>query len=113
MANDINKYCKTASKLAIRVACEQRISATTKVFYPSSFSIDGHEFTDLQIRVPPHFKSSDIILGLLNLKQLRVAIHPSLRTFTMVDFTINCNRESRRISCIIVYSYKIDQIIVM
>ena len=46
MANGFYKDCKTAPKLAIRVASEQRIS-TTKVFCPSVFSIDGHEFTDL------------------------------------------------------------------
>jgi hypothetical protein len=93
------------------VASEQRIS-TTKVFCPSVFIIDGHEFTDLQFRVLPHFKRSEIILVLPSLKQLNVVIHPSLNTFTMGDFTINCNRESRRISCMIVYSDKMDQIIV-
>ena len=46
---------KTAPKLAISVASEQRIS-TTKVFCPSIFTIDGHEFTDLQFRVLSHFK---------------------------------------------------------
>ena len=39
-------------------------------------------------------------------------IHPSLNPFTMGDFTINCNRESRRICCMIVDSDKMDQIIV-
>ena len=56
------KKCKTAPKLAKRVASEQRIS-TTKVFCPSLVTIDGHEFTDLQFRVLPRFKSSDIILN--------------------------------------------------
>jgi hypothetical protein len=51
-------------------------------------------------------------LGLPALKQLNVVIHPSLNTFTMGDFTINCNRESRRISFMIVDYDKIDQIIV-
>ena len=82
------------------------------MFCPSVFTIDGHEFTDLQFRVLPHFKSSDIILGLTNLKQLNVVIHPSLNIFTMRDFTINCNRELRRISCMSVDSDKIDKIIV-
>ena len=72
-------YCKTAPKLAIRVTSEQRIS-TTKVFCPSDFTIDGHEFTDLKFRVLPHYKSSYIILGLPALKQLNVVIHPSLNT---------------------------------
>ena len=40
MANVFYKDCKTAPKLAIRVASEQRIS-TTKVFCPSVFTIDG------------------------------------------------------------------------
>ena len=61
MANGFYKDCKTAPKLATRGASEQRIS-TTKVFCPSVFTIDGHEFTALQFRVLPHFKSSDIIL---------------------------------------------------
>ncbi len=69
-------------------------------------SIDGHDFTNLQFRVLPHFKSSDIILGLPALKQLNVVIHPSLNIFTMGDLTINCNREPRRISCMIVDSDK-------
>jgi len=54
MANSFYKYCKTAPKLAIRVVSEQRIS-TTKVFCSSVFTIDGHEITDLQFRVLPHF----------------------------------------------------------
>ena len=77
-----------------------------------NFTIDGHGFTDLQFRVLSRFKSSDIILGLPALKQLNVVIHPRLNTFTMGDFTINCNRESRRMSCMIVNSHEMDQIIV-
>ncbi len=112
MANGFYKDCKTAPKLALRVASEQRIS-TTKIFCPLVFTIDGHEFTDLQFRVLPHFKSSGIILGLPALKQWNVGIiHHSLNTFTMGDFTINCNRESRRISCMIVDSDKMEQIFV-
>ncbi len=61
MANGFCKDCNTAPKLAIRVASEQRIS-TTKVFCPSIFTINGHEFTGLQFRDLPHLKSSDIIL---------------------------------------------------
>jgi hypothetical protein len=71
ITNGFYKDYKTSPKLAIRVASEQRIS-TTKVFCPSVFIIDGHEFTDLQFRVLPHFKSSDSILGLPTLKQLNV-----------------------------------------
>ena len=41
-----------------------------------------------------------------------MVIHPSLNTFTMGDFKINCNRETRRISCMIVDSDKMDQTIV-
>jgi hypothetical protein len=82
------------------------------VFCPSIFTIDKHEISDSQFRVLPHFKSSDIILGLPALKRLGVVIHPILNTFNIGDFTINCNRESRRISCIIVDSYKRDKIIV-
>ena len=82
------------------------------MFCPSVFTVDGHEFIDLQFRILPHFKSSDIILGLPALKHLGVIIHPSLNNFTMGDFTINCNRELRRISCMIVDSDKMDQIIV-
>ena len=80
------------------------------MFCPSVFTIDGHEFTDLQCRVLSHFKSSDIILGFPALKQLNVVIHPSLNTFTMGDFTINRNRESRRISCMVVDFDNMDQI---
>ena len=66
----------------------------------------------MRIRVLPHFKSSDIILGLLASKQLNVVIHPSLNIFTMGDLTTNCNRKSRRISCMIVEYDTMDQIIV-
>ena len=111
MANNFYEDCKIAHKLAIRVVSEQRIY-TTKVFCPSIFTIDGYEFTDLQFRVLTHFKSSDIILGLPALKRLVVVIHPSLNTFTMGDFTINYNRESCSISCMIVNSDKMDKIIV-
>ena len=108
MATGFYKYCKTAPKLVTIVASEQRIS-TTKVFCPLVFTIDGHEFTYLQFIVLLRFKSSDNILGLPALKQLNVVIHPSLNTFTLGDFTINCNRESRRISCRVVDSNKMDQ----
>ena len=108
VANGFYKDCKTALKLTIRSASEQRIS-TTKMFCPSVFTIYGHEFPDLQFRVLSHFKSPDIILGLLALKQLNVGINPSLNIFTIDDFTINCNRETRRIICMIVNSDKMDQ----
>jgi hypothetical protein len=62
MANGFYKDYKTTSKMAITIASEQRV-CTTLVFCPLVFTIDGHKFTDLQFRVPPHFKSSNIILG--------------------------------------------------
>jgi hypothetical protein len=96
MANDFYEYCKTAFKMAIRVASEQRIS-TNKLFRLSVFTINEHEFNGLQFRVLPHFKSSDIIFGLPALSQLDVVIHPSINAFSMGNFTINCNRDSRRI----------------
>ena len=105
------KDCKTPPSLAITRASEQRIS-TTKVYCPCVFAIDGHEFTDLQFRVLPKSKSSNIILGLPALKQLGEVIHLRLNIFTMRDFTKNCNCESRRISCMIVDSDKMNQIIV-
>ena len=92
------------------MASEKRIS-TTKVFRPTIFTIDGHEFTDLQFRVLPHFKGSDSILGLPALKKLEVVIHPNLNSFTMGDYTIQCNRESRRISCLIVDTDKMNKLI--
>ena len=92
VTNGFYKYCKTVPKLSIRVASEQRIS-TTEVFCPTFFTIDGHEFTDLQFRVLPHFKGSDVILGLQALKKIEVAIHPILNSFPMGDYTVHCNRE--------------------
>ena len=104
IANSFYTDCKTdPNQLAIRVPGEQPIS-TTKVFCPSVNAIDGHEFTALQFRVLPRFKSSDIILGLPTLKQLGMIIHHSLNAFTMGNFTISCNRESHRISCVILDS---------
>jgi hypothetical protein len=111
ISNGFYKGCKTVPKLSIRVASEQRIS-TTKLFCPTTFTIDGHDFTDLQFRVLPHFKGSDIILGLPALKKLEVSIRPNLNSFTMGDYTIQCNRESRKISCLIVDNNKMNQIIV-
>ncbi len=110
MANGFYKECKTAPKLAIRVASEQHISMT-KVICPTVFTIDGHEFSDLQFGVLPHFKGSDIILGLPTLKKLNDVVHPSLNSFTLVDPTIQCDCESRRISCLIVDTDKMNQII--
>jgi hypothetical protein len=101
VTNGLYKDCKTVPKQSIRVGSEQRIS-TTKLFCPTGFTIDGHVFTDLQFRVLSHFKGSDIILGLRALKKLEVAVHSNLISFTMGDFTVQCNRESRRISCLIV-----------
>ena len=90
---------------------EQRIS-NTKVFCPSVLTIDEHAITNLQFNVVLHFKSSHVILGFLALKQLGIVIHPSLNTFHMGNCMINCNRESRRISCMIVDSDKMNKIIV-
>ncbi len=45
------------------------------------------------------------------MKRLNVVIHPSLNSFTLGDFTIQCDRESRRISCLIVDTDKMNQII--
>ena len=55
MANGFYGYCETAPKLPVRVASEKRIS-TTKVSCSTVFTIDGHEFIDLQFRVLLHFK---------------------------------------------------------
>jgi hypothetical protein len=94
VTNGFYKDCKTVPKLFIRVASEHRIS-TTKLFCPTMYTIDGHDFTDLKFRVLLHFKGSDIILRLPALKKLGVAIHPNLIFFTMGDYTLQCNRESR------------------
>jgi len=87
VTNGLYKDFKTVPKLYIRMASEQQIS-TTKLFCPADFTIDGHDFTDLQFRVLPRFKGSDIILGLPALKKLQVDIHPNLNSFTMGDYTI-------------------------
>ena len=82
VTNGFYKDCKTVPMLSIREASEQCIS-TTKLFFPTMFTIDGHDFINLQFRVLPHFKGSDIILGLPTLKKLEVAIHPNMNSFTM------------------------------
>jgi hypothetical protein len=87
MTTGFYKECKIVFKQSIRVASKQRIS-TTKVFCPTVITIDGHEFTDLQLRVLPHFKGSDIILGLPALKKLEVVMHRNLNPFTIGDYTI-------------------------
>ena len=111
MTNGFYKDCKIVPKVFIRVASEQRLS-TTKLFIPTVFTIDGHDdFVDLQLRVLPHFKGSDVILGLPAPKKLEEAIHPNLNSDTMGDFIVQCNRESRRISCLIVDTDKMNQII--
>ena len=92
VTNGLYKDDKIVPNLSIRVASEQRISMT-KVFGPTVFTIDGHEFIDLQFRVLPHFKGTDIILELLALKKLEVAIHPNMNSFTMGDCTVQFNRE--------------------
>jgi len=42
---------------------------------------------------------------------MEVVEHPNLNSFTMGDYTIQLNRESRRISCLIVDTGKMNQII--
>ena len=101
IANGFYKYCKTSLKLSIQVDSVYHIY-TTKVFCPSVVTIDGHEFSELQFRVLPHFKSLDIILGNTSFKEVGCGLYTSLNTFSMGDFTIRCNNESRRISCMIV-----------
>jgi hypothetical protein len=110
VTNGFYKDCKTIPKLSIRVASEQRVS-TTKVFCPAVFTIDGHDIIALQFRVLPHFKGPDILLGLSSLKKLKVAIYSNLNSFTMGDYIVQCNRESRRISCLIIDTDKMNQII--
>ena len=61
ISNVFYKDCKTDPKPATRIS-------TANAFCLSVFTIDGHESTDLQYRVLPHFKSPDIILGLPALK---------------------------------------------
>ncbi len=97
VTNGFYKGCKTVPKLSIRVASEKRIS-TTKLFCPTVFTIDGHVFTNSKFRVLPHFKGSDIILGLRALKKLETIIHHNLNSFTMGDYIVQCNRELRKIS---------------
>ena len=75
MANGFYKDCKTTTKLAIRVASEQRISMA-KVFCPSVFTIDGHDFTDLQFRVLPHFTSSLYYSGIISYKAIECGYTP-------------------------------------
>jgi hypothetical protein len=48
---------------------------------------------------------------LLDLKKLDFVIHPCLNSFTLGGFTIQCDRESRRTSCLIVDTDKMNQII--
>ena len=91
-ANNFYKYCKAAPKIAVRVANEQRIS-TDKIFCPTVFTIDGHDFSGLEFRVLPHFKSADIILGLPSLRDLDVTIHPNSNEFTVKNVTVGCHRE--------------------
>ena len=87
-------------------------SLRPKLVCPAMFTIDGHDFTDLQFGVLPYFKGFDIILGLSALKKLEVAIHPNMNSFTMGDYTVQCDRESRRISCLMVDTDKMNQTIV-
>ena len=53
-ANGFYKYCKSAPKIVVRVANEQRI-ATNKIFCRTVFTIDGEEFTGLLFGVLPYF----------------------------------------------------------
>ena len=110
-ANGIFKYCKEAFKIVVRVANEQRI-VMDKVFFPTVFIIDGHEFTGLQFRVMPHFKSSDIILRLPALRDHDVTIHISSNEFTVKHATVACHREPSRISCLLVDTSKMDKILI-
>ena len=46
VTNGFYRDCKIVPTLSIQVASEQRIY-TTKLFCPTMFTIDGHDFTDL------------------------------------------------------------------
>ena len=105
------KDCKTTPNLYIRVASKHRISLT-RVFCSSDFTINGHDFTNLKLSFLPSFQSSYILLGFPALKRLEVVIHRDINSFTMRDFTIQCNRESRRISFMLFDAHKMNQIIV-
>jgi hypothetical protein len=112
VANGFYYDYKTAPSLSTRVANEQHIY-TAKVFHPTVFTINGHEFTYLQFRVlRPHFKDSYNILGLPALKELNVVSHLIPNSFTMGDCALHCDRESRGISCLLVESNNMYQIIV-
>jgi hypothetical protein len=79
------------------------------MFCLSVFYIETHEFIDLKFRVLPHFKITDILLGLPVLKNMNVIIHPSLDNFTMGYCTVHHSSESHGISCMIVVSDKLNQ----
>jgi hypothetical protein len=91
-ASGFYKYCKAAPKIAVRVANEQRIS-TDIILCSTVFTIDGHDFSGLEFRVLPQFKSLDIILGLPTLIDLDVTIHPSSNDFTVKNAPVACHRE--------------------
>ncbi len=45
------------------------------------------------------------------MKKLNIVIHSSLNSFSLGDFTIQCDRESRKVSCFFVDTNKMNQII--
>ncbi len=92
---------------------------TDKIFCPSSFDIEGLDYSNPQFRVLPHFKSSDFILGLPALQDLDMIIHPSANEFTIAKLdksgqraSFTCHSEPRRIGCMIVDSGKMEKIII-
>jgi hypothetical protein len=108
--NGLVDKCVRGQKIAVRIAHEQRIS-TNKSFSPTSLFIHQIKFTCLTFTVLPHLKCVDFIFGLPALKTLQMSIQPSNNSVVINDRSFPCESQPRRISCLLVDSFKMQKIL--
>jgi hypothetical protein len=108
--NGLMGKCVRGPNIAVRIANEQCIS-TNKSFSPTSLFIHQIKFSSLTFTVLPHFKCVDFSFGLPALKTLQMSIQPSNNSVVINDRSFPCESQPRRISCLLVDSSKMQEIL--
>jgi hypothetical protein len=98
------------SKNVIRIANRQRIS-TCKTFLPTNVSMGQKKLTGLKLTVLPHLKRVNFIFSLPTMKELNISIQPSNNLVLIGDIPFSCESHPRRVSCLLVDSYKMQKIL--
>ena len=108
--NNILGKCIRGSKIVVQIANEQKIS-TSKSCSPTNDSTSQKTFTGLKLTFLSHLKCLEFIFGLLAMKVLNMSIQPSNDLVLIGDMTFSCESQPRRVSYLLVDSYKMQKIV--